>query len=141
MTDFNAFPKYVAIVGSRNFPHKHWVDAFVDRLQPDTVVISGGAKGVDTWAEKAARKRGLNVKIFPVEAWEWDIIGKRAGMIRNNTLLEYVQQLKGSVVAFAAMDPQGNISKGTNQIIYAAESAHIPVTIFDAFDLSQVEKV
>lgn len=49
----------VAIVGSRDFPQPQRVTAFVEKLAvkyPCTVVISGGARGVDTLAVTAAKR-------------------------------------------------------------------------------------
>lgn len=64
----------VAIVGSRHFESeevaKAWegvVRGYVKRLPQGTVVISGGAAGVDSWAEDEAKKRGLAVTVFPVD--------------------------------------------------------------------------
>lgn len=51
----------VAIVGSRGFRGLDVVEHYVGLLAPDTVVVSGGAVGVDLTAENAARARGLVV--------------------------------------------------------------------------------
>lgn len=51
----------VAIVGSRRRVDREAVAAFVAALPADAVVITGGAEGPDTWAEEAARARGLDV--------------------------------------------------------------------------------
>lgn len=56
--------RVVAIVGSRRYVQIHRVVEFVDRLSikyPDCVVVSGGAEGVDYWAESTARATGLDV--------------------------------------------------------------------------------
>lgn len=45
----------IAVVGSRDFPYLHWVEATVKLLPPNTIVVSGGARGVDTTAEETAR--------------------------------------------------------------------------------------
>lgn len=34
---------------------------YVDSLPADAVIVSGGAAGPDTWAERAASKRGLKM--------------------------------------------------------------------------------
>jgi len=54
----------LAIVGSREFPDEQQVRAFVHVLRADTIVVSGGARGVDRWAEDQARKDGLQVEVF-----------------------------------------------------------------------------
>ena len=49
----------VAVVGSREYTDRQRVIDFINGLKPDTIVVSGGARGVDTWAVKAAEARGL----------------------------------------------------------------------------------
>lgn len=63
-------PEVVAIVGSREFSSPGLVRAFVASLPPGTLVVSGGARGVDRWAEEAARARDdlPEPRIFPA-AW------------------------------------------------------------------------
>lgn len=54
----------VAIVGSRQDMRQSLVQDFVIRLYekyPTAVVVSGGARGVDEWAEEAARSRGMDL--------------------------------------------------------------------------------
>jgi hypothetical protein len=71
----------VAVVGSRDFPNIPLVEWFVRRLadkHPGTVVMSGGARGVDKAAEATARACGLAVVSYrpfgPTEyegEWVW----------------------------------------------------------------------
>ena len=129
--DFDALPRFVAIVGSREFPRQDWVEAFVERLKPDTIVVSGGAKGVDSWAVRTAKSRGLLTKVFPVEGWEWDVIGMTAGHVRNFVLLNYIKRTNGHVVAFASLNDKGVASAGTLNTMLTARSMGIPVTSYE----------
>lgn len=56
----------VAIVGARDASPETLtkVRALVASLPEGTIVISGGAKGVDSEAEDAARKRGLGTCVY-----------------------------------------------------------------------------
>ena len=56
-----ADPIKYGLVGSRFRPCQEDVVAIVAGLPDDAIVVSGGAKGVDRWAETAARNRGLKV--------------------------------------------------------------------------------
>lgn len=49
----------IGIVGSRKFPQLNLVKWFVDELPKGCIVVSGGARGVDTAAVQAAKSRGL----------------------------------------------------------------------------------
>ena len=53
----------VAIVGSRNFTKLWRVSRYVTSLPRATVVISGGARGVDQTAEKTAKHLGMTTSI------------------------------------------------------------------------------
>ena len=57
----------VAIVGSRDYPHPEHVWSYVATLPADTVVVSGGARGVDSWAAAAATHHGLQVRVYPAD--------------------------------------------------------------------------
>lgn len=108
----------VAIVGSRDWPDAWAVIAYVNSLPEDTIVVSGGAKGVDTIAEKAARKRGLAVEIFMPD---WATHGKAAGPIRNKQIIDAADR----VVAFSF-----NNSKGTASSIDLAKAANKPLEVY-----------
>ena len=54
----------VGIVGSRRYQDKDKVCELVDSLNEDDIVVSGGAKGPDSFAEKRAKERGLKTLIF-----------------------------------------------------------------------------
>lgn len=101
----------IAIVGSRGYADEQEVRAFVRSLNEGDTVVSGGARGVDSWAEDEARKRGLEVKVFPAD---WDRLGRRAGFVRNADIVAYSE----AVVAF-----WDGSSKGTASTIRLARQA------------------
>lgn len=72
-------PARYAIVGSREYPHLDLVRAFVRKLPTGSVVVSGGARGVDSVAEEAARECGLGAIVIPAD-WSQ---GRGAGIARN----------------------------------------------------------
>lgn len=75
----------IAVVGSREFPDLPWVERFVNDVPGDTIIISGGARGVDTTAELAAKKRGLKVW---VRRPDYERFGKGATFKRNLQIVE-----------------------------------------------------
>jgi predicted Rossmann fold nucleotide-binding protein DprA/Smf involved in DNA uptake len=80
----------IGIVGSRDYPDLEEVWDFVDTLPAGTVVVSGGARGVDREAEEAARARGLAVLVFHAD---WRRYGPAAGPIRNAKIAGAVDRL------------------------------------------------
>jgi YspA, cpYpsA-related SLOG family len=109
----------IAIIGSRKFPSSHVVRAFVAGLPDDSLVVSGGAAGVDTWAEEAARDRGLQTLVFHAN---WDGLGRKAGPTRNAEIIANADE----VVAF--WDGE---SRGTLNALVQARDAGLPITILD----------
>jgi hypothetical protein len=108
----------VAIVGSRDYPNMRDVAAYVDRMDPEDVVVSGGARGVDTVAAIAARARGMSVVVIPAD---WSRYGRDAGMIRNTEIVRSVDR----VVAF-----WDGRSPGTKNTMDTATRAGVPLTTF-----------
>lgn len=80
----------LAIIGSRGFNDydflKKNVSAFLKHNSfVCTHIISGGAKGADKLAEQFALDNQLEMIVFKPD---WKQYGKRAGFIRNTTIIE-----------------------------------------------------
>ena len=77
----------LAIVGSRSITNyekiSEEIDIFIDEI-PE-VIISGGAKGVDSLAEKYAYENNIEILIFKPD---WKKFGKSAGVIRNKDIIQ-----------------------------------------------------
>lgn len=101
----------IAIVGSRTFADMERVRILVRELPPESVIISGGARGVDSVAEEEARKRGMEVRVFRPD---WKAHGRAAGPIRNRLIIEAADEV------WAFWDGQ---SRGTKSSIDLARSA------------------
>ena len=86
----------LAVVGSRGFKDyeclKNTLDSIHNKI-PITEIISGGAKGADSLAEKWAIENEVPTTIiYP----EWELYGKSAGFIRNREIISLCDR----VVAF-----------------------------------------
>lgn len=108
----------LALIGSRDYPLPDHVRRFVLDLPHGVVVISGGARGVDSIAEDTARAVGLEV--FVLEP-DWAQYGRRAGLLRNEDVVDEADE----VVAW--WDGQ---SRGTVHALRLAVKAGKPVTVF-----------
>lgn len=58
-----------------------------------TEIISGGAKGADSLAERYAKERGHKITVYPAD---WETYGRSAGAIRNELIVLNCDQ----VIAF-----------------------------------------
>ena len=98
----------LAIIGSRSFNDYDKLKNEVDKIENITTIISGGAKGADTLAEKYAFEKNIPIKIFPAN---WSKFGKRAGIIRNKEIIDNCDK----VIAFWDGESRGT----TNSITVA----------------------
>ena len=62
-----------------------WLIQLLKELKPDEIV-SGCAKGADTFGELTAKTLNIPVKKFPAN---WELYGKAAGPIRNEQMANY----------------------------------------------------
>jgi hypothetical protein len=58
------------------------LDSLKDKI---SLVISGGARGVDSCGEKWAKDNNIPIEIYPAD---WNTHGKSAGYIRNKQMAE-----------------------------------------------------
>lgn len=75
-------------------------------------IVSGGATGVDSLAEKYAAVYQIPLKVFPAD---WKQYGKAAGPIRNRQMAEYAN-------ALLAFDKG---TRGTRNMIQTARKYHL----------------
>jgi hypothetical protein len=78
----------LAVVGSRNWAMPIIVSKVLDEIYP-AEIVSGGAKGPDSYAEAWALLHLIPVKIFRPD---WSV-GKKGAAIRNRKIVEYCDQL------------------------------------------------
>ena len=105
----------VVIAGSRDFENYHLVEEAVIRSHFDvSVVLSGGARGIDRLGIAFARNHNFQAQIFVPE---WKRFGKSAGMIRNR------QMATAADAVIAIWDGK---SKGTRNMIELASKLRLP---------------
>lgn len=94
----------LAIVGTRNpgVTYQEWEQLLLDKINPDDiqVVISGGAKGVDTFAKLfAARHRKSYLEFAP----QYALYGRYATLKRNAQIVKEAS----AVIAFPSAESKG----------------------------------
>lgn len=130
----------IAIVGSRNFDDYEllydtlkefcfdvdyegdsdgdWSEVLYQKFE-NIIIVSGGAKGADTLAEKFADNFYFEKEIYYPK---WDLYGKQAGFVRNKKIVDNCD------VMFAFMV---NNSKGTQNSIDLAKKAGKDVYVIE----------
>jgi hypothetical protein len=111
----------VAVVGSRDFPSRSLVECFVIDL-PFCVVVSGGARGVDSFAEASAKLARLDFELFKAD---WARYRRGAGPVRNQKIVD-----SGLNVLVAFVSNPRRLSPGSADVIRRARSARVPVFVF-----------
>lgn len=82
----------------------------------DVVIVSGGARGADSLAQRFAKEFGLTIVIhYP----DWDRFGKKAGIVRNFKIVRD----SDVIVAFPTKNSRGtwhtvNIAKKAGKPVY-----------------------
>lgn len=76
----------VGIVGSRVFEDYEFFDSIVrTKVQPDDLIVSGGARGVDSFAQRWAKEHGHSILIhYP----DYSRKGSGATFARNRRIVE-----------------------------------------------------
>ena len=113
----------VAIVGSRGFTEQLLVYRAIEHLRNKhgaITIVSGGAKGADTYAEQFAKTLGLATIIHLPD---WAKFGKSAGFRRNDLIVRDADM----VLAFFADGPR---SPGTSNTVAQAKIAGKEVHVF-----------
>ena len=92
----------ILICGSREFTdYGHFVRNMNEYLSSADLskieIVSGGARGADTFAEQYAADRGIKFTKFPAD---WKKYGRSAGYVRNVEMAKYCSGPKNCCVGF-----------------------------------------
>ena len=112
----------VVVTGSRSFPSFAIVHKCLAKLQGKAkaageplIVVHGAARGVDAFADTAAKFLGCEVRTYPAD---WQRFGKRAGPQRNREMLD--KECPDLVIGFLDTRSLPGVS-GTLDCLRAAE--------------------
>ena len=112
----------VGIVGSRHYPDLERVGRYVRELPADVRLVTGSASGVDAAATRAARERGLPVRVLGASFEE--ARDTHVAAVRNQRLVDQCEVL----VAF-----WDGSSEGTRRTIDRALDSGKEVHVFTSY--------
>ncbi len=117
----------IIVAGSRSFNDYTYFEKeltrYIKKFQGGVIkIITGGASGVDSLAERYAKEHNIPIRIFYAN---WERNGKSAGYIRNVDMLGYATKSDNcSLIAF--WDKESN---GTKNMITLARKKNVPTSI------------
>ena len=107
------------VAGGRKFVGRKLMRRALSRLMsPEDIIVSGGAGGADLMGEQYGRHFDHQIIVMPAE---WQVHGKKAGILRNREMAEAAD------VLFAFWDGS---SKGTKNMIDTALSLGLEVHVY-----------
>ena len=107
----------LAVVGSRDFTDYERLRETIRSFPHVRIVISGGAKGADRLAERAASELGLECEVHQAD---WKQFGRGAGPVRNTAIVESAD----AILAFLMPG-----SRGTLDTLRKARKKGIPLWV------------
>jgi hypothetical protein len=133
----------VIVAGSRDFSDynmmKIQLDAILQNVAPNVIIVSGRARGADTLGEKYADENGLQKALFPADWKNLEAPGAvikqgpygpynaKAGFDRNIKMAEYAAENgNGAIIAFWAGD-----KGGTYHMVETGEKYKLQVRIIE----------
>jgi hypothetical protein len=84
----------VLVAGSRNYyDYNEFSDVmdYTHKKYNITEIVSGGARGADSLAERYAKENNIPIKVFKAN---WDMYGNAAGYIRNAEMHNYLKDFE-----------------------------------------------
>ena len=112
------------VCGPRDWTNEPRIALEIERrISEGMVVITGGAKGVDSIASKIATAWRLDQILFSAE---WGKYGRVAGPIRNQQMLD-----EGKPTLVLAFQYKDRKTPGTQDMIRRARKAGIPVEVVE----------
>lgn len=112
----------VIIAGSRSIEDYALVKRAISKCRFEiTEVVSGGARGADLLGERWAKENGIPIRQFIPD---WEGLGKKAGIMRNEQMAEYADAL------VAVWDGD---SRGTMNMISRMADADKPYYVINTF--------
>ena len=111
----------IIVAGSRGYTNKKKVFRILDAVYkkyPDIEIVTGLARGPDSYGKEWAIENGVPYHEFPAK---WDKYGKSAGYKRNQEMAEFSDVL----IAFHL-----NNSRGTMHMINLAKKHGLKVKVY-----------
>lgn len=120
----------VLVTGSREMTNYDYLDKVLSGYKIGGIV-HGDAKGADTLAQEWAERNDVLTQRHPVTPAQWDKIGKKAGVLRNQFMLDDHPTIS-LVIAFPVIG-----SRGTADMMQRACKKGIDLHVYTAHGCSK----
>jgi YspA, cpYpsA-related SLOG family len=114
----------LVVTGSRDYVHKSIVRREILALGKENIeiLIHGDARGLDTLAKEVGEEEGIPTQAEPCTDEEWRTLGKKAGVLRNQRMIDKYKPTYG--LAFPLPG-----SRGTWDMVNRMKAANIPYKV------------
>jgi hypothetical protein len=114
----------VLVTGDRLWTDRAMIEAELSKFPSGTIIIHGGARGADTIAGEVAQALGFVVRVYYAE---WTKHGRKAGPIRNATMLKREHILSDPINLLLVFHRDLSQSKGTRDMVEQTKKWSIPM--------------
>lgn len=128
--------KKVLVTGDREWDD---IPRTVEALQvyaPGTILVHGACRGADIVCAAIGEALGFVVHAYPAD---WAQYPRAAGVIRNQQMLTEEHRADEPIDVCLAFHNRIEDSKGTADMVYRADKAHVPVVIITSHPRSSTE--
>ena len=107
------------------------IDRELRKLPPGTILVHGACRGADNIAGYVGQHiLDFDVRPYPVGHHEWKMQGPRAGILRNQRMLDCEHTEAEPIDKVLAFHEDPDLGKGTRDMVARAEKAGIPYEVF-----------
>lgn len=118
--------KKILVTGDREWDDIQRVVEALQVYAPGTVLVHGACRGADLICAAVGEALGFVVRGYPAD---WAAYPRAAGPIRNQQMLTEEHWSDGPIDVCLAFHDHIEDSKGTADMVYRAEKAHIPTVL------------
>jgi hypothetical protein len=114
----------ILVTGSRDWSDITTVIETFKNYDKSVILVHGDCKGADIICAAVGETLGFEIRSYPAD---WDTYGKRAGIIRNQLMIDTENKPDEPIDVCIAFHDELENSKGTKHCVSSALAANIPV--------------
>lgn len=128
----NKYEYKILVSGSRYYKNKNKIEFIIKSLKGqlpnfNLIIINGDCDGADKLSTLVANELKLKTILYPVFSNDWKELGKKAGSLRNQKMINNNPDIKIGLIFHENLEN----SKGTKDMIKRLEKENIRYYIYN----------